>query len=114
MWTCLASIHGHRDKRRSVLRSDAGGGDCADATDRDFSRLAYGTDLLDPLNLDAVRQLHHHRPTVEQIVDPAFVPTRIPNVGVSMLHRVCVNFARSIGRRGAYLLQQSYIGIHLQ
>ena len=52
------------------------GGNCADAADRDlaFGRRTYRADLLEPFDFNAIRQLHHHRPAVIQIFEPAFVP----------------------------------------
>ena len=75
VWTCPSSIHGHHDERWSVLRDNASGGDCPDAADRDlfFGRLTYRADLLEPLDLNAIRQLHNHRPPVVQTFEPAFV-----------------------------------------
>ena len=53
VWTCPASIHGHRDERWSILRDDPGGGNCADAADRDlaFGRRTLGAERSHPASV---------------------------------------------------------------
>ena len=110
-----ARVHGHDDERWSFSRDNAGGCDCANATDSDLvaSHPGYRTDLLEPLDLDPVRQLHDHRPTVVQILEAALPPARAPHVRIPMLLRTGIDSVDDLGRRHTCLLQQGDIGVHV-
>ena len=111
-----ARVHGYCDERRSVYvsRDDPGGSDRSNAADGDLvlACLAYRTDLLEPLDLDTVRQLHHYRPAVVQPLESTLVPTRVPDVRVPVFRGTSVHAAGNVGRRARHLLQQRHVCVH--
>ena len=110
-------VHGHGDERRGAIsRCDTGGGDRADAADRDLvlSRPTDRADLFEPLDVDPIRELHHLRPPIEETPPAAALPPlRIPNVRVPVFPRAGIDSVDHIRRRVTCFLQQSNIGAHL-
>ena len=77
-----SAIHGDGDERvsRTVGWRDAGrryGPDTADG-DLVLLRPRYWTNLLEPLDVDPVREAYHHRPAVEQCVASPAPPLGLP------------------------------------
>ena len=88
--------------------------DCADAANGDlvFQHPPDRTDLLEPFDLDPVRQLDDLRPTVEQILEATLPPARVPNMGVPVLIGARVDTIGNIRRGRARFLQQGHVRVH--
>ena len=118
MWRLPSAVH--RDSNEglgeAVARRDASRRDRANAADSDlvWSRLADRPDLLEPFDLDPIRELHDLGPPIgETLPAAAAPPVRVPHVRVPVLPRAGIDPVDHIRRRVAGLLQQSNISTHL-